>query len=341
MYVDTKKCILYLQLKVFILKETIERNNVMKKKQVQMRQFYKKGYFLRRLKESWQWYLLLLPGLTYLIIFAYGPMYGVQIAFKNYKANLGIWESEWVGLKYFINFFNYPLFWKMIKNTLSITLYSLATFPCSIIFALLLNEVKNQKLKKGIQMITYMPHFLSEVVVCSLVILFLDRTSGPINNLIELLGGERMSFMNDPKAFSSIYVMSGLWQSLGWGAILYISALSSISQEEVEAARIDGANRMQVLWHINLPGILPTIVITFLLRVGGIMNLGYTKILLLQNDLNLEVSTVISTYTYEIGLIGGQYSYSAAIGLFNNIVNIIILLIANQISKRVAEIGLL
>ena len=190
-------------------------------------------------------------------------------------------------------------------------------------------------------MITYMPHFLSEVVVCSLIILFLDKSAGPINNLLEWLGAERIAFMNNPKAFSSIYVLSGLWQSLGWGAILYISALSAISQEEVEAARIDGASRLQVLWHINLPGILPTVIITFLLKVGGIMSLGYTKILLLQNDLNLDVSTVISTYTYEIGLVGGQYSYSAAIGLFNNIVNIIVLLIANQIAKRVSETSLL
>ena len=248
----------------------------MKQTQLQAKTPKKKGYVKKRLKESWQWYLLLLPGLIYMIIFEYGPMYGVQIAFKNYKANLGIWGSEWVGFKHFLRFFDYPLFWKMIKNTLSITLYSLATFPCSIIFALLLNEVKQQKLKKGIQMITYMPHFLSEVVVCSLVILFLDKTSGPINNLIELVGGERIAFMNNPKMFSSVYVLSGLWQSLGWGAILYISALSSISQEEVEAARIDGASRLQVLWHINLPGIMPKVIITFLLRLGGIMSLGYT-----------------------------------------------------------------
>lgn len=301
---------------------------------------HKKGYIRKRLKESWQWYLLLLPGLAYLLIFAYGPMYGLLMAFQNFRATKGIMGSDWVGLKHFIRFFEYPRFWSMIKNTLSITLYSLATFPCPIIFALLLNEVKQVKFKKAAQMITYMPHFLSEVVVCSLVLLFLDRTSGPINNLIALLGGTRTSFITNPNAFSTIYVLSGLWQGIGWSSILYISALSSISQEEVEAARIDGASRLQVLWHINIPGILPTIIINLLMQMGRLMSVGYSKILLLQNDLNLEVSSVISTYTYQIGIVGGQYSYSTAIGLFNNLVNITVLIIANTITKKVTETSL-
>jgi len=300
----------------------------------------KKAYIAKRLKESWQWYVLLLPGLIYLLIFEYGPMYGLQIAFKDYRATRGIWGSEWVGLKHFIRFFNYPDFWKMIKNTLSITLLSLSTFPCAIIFALFLNEVRQQKFKKTVQMITYMPHFLSEVVVCSLVILFLDRTTGPINNLIDFFGGERVGFMGIAKAFPAIFVFSGLWQNIGWSSILYMSALSSVSMEEIEAARIDGASRLQIMRHINLPSIMPTIVITFLMRMGSLMSVGYTKILLLQNDLNLDKSNVISTFTYEIGLLGGQYSYSAAIGLFNNIINIIILLTANKIVKKVTDTGL-
>jgi len=301
---------------------------------------HKKGYVLRRLKESWQWYLLLLPALIYLFMFDYAAMYGVQIAFRNYRASKGIWGSPWVGLQYFIRFINYPNFWTLIKNTLSITLYSLATFPIPIIFALFLNEVSQAKFKKTVQMVTYMPHFLSEVVVCALVILFLDRTTGPINNLIATLGGTRTNFMAQPSAFTTIYVMSGLWQNMGWSSVLYISALSSISQEEVEAAKIDGASRFQVLWHINLPGILPTVVITFLMQVGRIMNVGFSKIFLLQNDLNLEASRVISTYVYEIGLIGAQFSYSAAIGLLNNVVNILILLIVNQITKKLSETSL-
>ena len=299
------------------------------------------AYIRKRLRESWQWYVLLLPGLIYLLIFSYGPMYGVQIAFKDYRANQGIWGSEWVGLKYFLRFFRYPKFFDMIKNTLSITLYSLATFPCAIIFALLLNEIRQAKMKKTVQMITYMPHFLSEVVVCSIVILFLDRTSGPINNLIAFFGGERKNFMGMPEAFTSIYVLSGLWQNIGWSSILYLSALAAVSMEEVEAARIDGASRFQVMWHINLPAIMPTIIINFLMRVGSLMSVGYTKILLLQNDLNLEVSSVISSYTYEIGLVGGQYSYSAAIGLFNNLVNVTVLIIVNQISKKLSDISLI
>ncbi|MBQ8233286.1 MAG: sugar ABC transporter permease [Lachnospiraceae bacterium] len=300
----------------------------------------KKGYILKRLKESWQWYILLLPGLIYLLIFDYGPMYGLQIAFKNYRASRGIWGSEWVGLKYFLRFFNYPDFWKMIRNTLSITLLSLATFPCPIIFALFLNEIKYAKFKKTVQMITYMPHFLSEVVVCSLVILFLDRTTGPINNLIAFLGGERVGFMGIAEAFPAIYVLSGLWQGIGWSSILYISALSSISMEEVEAARIDGASRLQVMWYVNIPSIMPTIAITLIMKMGNLMSVGYTKILLLQNDLNLDTSSVISTYTYEIGLIGGQYSYSSAIGLFNNIINILVLLIANTVTKKLTDTSL-
>lgn len=297
-------------------------------------------YLRKRLRESWQWYLLLLPALIYLIIFNYGPMYGVQIAFKDFRASKGIWDSAWVGLKYFERFLSNPNFWKLIRNTLAITLYDLCLFPVPIIFALLLNEISHAKLKKTVQMITYMPHFLSEVVVCSLVLLLLDRTNGPVNNMIDFLGGTRRSFIGIPEAFTSIYTLSGLWQNMGWNAVLYISALASISTEEVEAAKIDGASRLQVIRYVNLPGILPTIVITFLMRVGRIMSLGYSKIFLLQNDLNLDKSNVISTYVYEIGLVGAQYSYSTAIGLFNNVVNIIVLLSVNKITSKITGSGL-
>ena len=267
-------------------------------------------------------------------------MYGLQIAFRNYRPRKGILGSDWVGLEHFIRFINYPNFWKMIRNTLNITLYSLATFPCAIIFALMLNEVYQIRLKKTMQMITYAPHFMSEVVVCSLVLMMLDRAHGPVNNLIETLGGQRISFMTNPDAFSSIYVWSGVWQNLGWNSILYISALASISPEIVEAARIDGANRMQIIRHVNIPGILPTIAITFIMRTGGLLSVGHTKIFLLQNDLNLDASQVISTYVYNIGLVDGQYSYSTAIGLFNNLANILVLLLANKVVKTVTDTGL-
>ena len=300
------------------------------------------AYVIKRLRESWQLYVLLLPALIYVAVFSYGPMYGIQIAFKNFRPSLGIAESEWLDplLKNFIRFFKYPDFWKMIRNTLSITLYSLATFPCAIIFALMLNEVRQIRLKKTVQMVTYATHFLSEVVACSLVLMMLDRANGPINNLIALLGGERIPFITNPKAFSSIYVWSDVWQNLGWSSILYIAALASISPELVDAARVDGASRMQIIRHVNIPGIMPTIAITFIMRLGGLLSVGYSKIYLLQNDLNLSASQVISTYVYDIGILGGQYSYSTAIGLFNNIMNIICLLIANAVVKRLTDTGL-
>lgn len=295
---------------------------------------------MKRLKESWQWYILLLPAFVYLAVFHYGPIYGIQIAFKDYHPKDGIIGSGWIGLQHFVRFIVYPDFWKMIRNTLSITLYSLATFPCAIIFALMLNEVRQLKLKKTMQMITYAPHFMSEVVVCSLVLMILDRGNGPVNNIIAAFGGERNPFITNPNYFASIYVWSGVWQNLGWSSILYISALASISPELVEAAKIDGAGRMQIIRHINIPGILPTIAITFIMRTGSLLSVGYSKIFLLQNDLNLDASQVISTYVYNIGLIGGQYSYSTAISLFNNIANIIVLLIANRIVKTVTDTGL-
>ena len=297
-------------------------------------------YILKRLRESWQWYVLLLPALIYIIIFEYGPMYGILMAFQRYSPSKGILGSKWIGFDNFIRFFEHPYFWKMIRNTLSITLLSLATFPCSIIFALFLNEVTHTKFKKVAQMVSYMPHFLSEVVLVSLTLLMLDLNNGPINNLLDAMGQERFYFMGSPEAFPAVYVLSGLWQSLGWGAILYISALSSVDAEQIEAARIDGASRFQIMWHINLPSILPTIMINLLMRMGRIMSLGYTRILLMDNDLVAEVTNVISTYTYKIGIVGGQYSYATAIGLFNNIVNIILLLTFNKISKKLTEVSL-
>lgn len=310
--------------------------------QADKRVFHPRSYHrvLRRLGESWQWYLMVLPAFIYIVIFHYGPMYGIQIAFKNFRASKGIWGSPWVGLAHFQRFIEYPYFWKMIRNTLSITLLSLCAFPLPIIFALMLNELSNIKFKKSVQMLTYIPHFLSEVVVCALVILFLDRTTGPINNLIAALGGKRQNFMAQAGAFPAIYVLSGVWQSLGWSSILYISALSAVSPELIEAAKVDGASRFKIIRHVNIPCILPTVIITFIMRMGGLLSVGYSKIFLLQNDLNLDASNVLSTYVYETGIRGGQFSYSAAIGLFNNVTNILILLLANRAVKSVSETSL-
>lgn len=294
----------------------------------------------RSLKRYWQLYLLLLPAFVYLLIFRYGPMYGILMAFENFKPKQGILGSEWVGLEHFVRFFNYPEFWTLIKNTLAISLYSLCTFPCAIILALLFNEIRGAKFKKTVQMITYAPYFLSTVVLCSLVILMVGR-DGPLGHLYAMVTGNSVDLLTVPEYFSSIYVWSGVWQSTGWGTIIYLAALSGVSEDLVEAARIDGASRVKIMWHVHIPGIMPTIVIMFIMQVGNILTVGFEKIFLLQNDLNLSASNVLSTYTYQIGLIGGQFSYSTAIGLFNNLANLIMLLLANRITKKISGMGLL
>lgn len=267
-------------------------------------------------------------------------MYGVQIAFRDYSTRRGILGSEWVGLEHFAKFIRYPNFLLLIKNTLSLSLYTLATFPCAIIFALMLNEVRNAKFKKTVQMISYMPYFLSTVVVCSLITLFFHQKNGVINALIEMLGGTRQDFMTVPSYFNDIYVWSGVWQSLGWNSIIYIAALAGVPEELVDAAKVDGANRLQVIWHVNLPSILPTIMIMLILACGNVLSVGFEKAYLLQNSLNLSASQIIATYVYEIGLKGGQFSYSTAIGLFNNVVNIIMLLIVNTVAKKASGTGI-
>lgn len=294
---------------------------------------------VRNAKKFAQLYLLLIPALIYILIFSYGPMYGIIIAFKDYRPKLGYLGSEWVGLKHFIRFFTYPEFWKLIKNTLGISLYSLATFPCAVIFALLLNEIQATKFKKTVQMITYAPHFLSTVVIGGLITMLVGRT-GVLGGLYTFFTGESQDLLTIPQYFSSIYVWSGVWQSLGWSSIIYLSALAGVPQELVESAKIDGAKRAQIIRYVNVPCIMPTIVIMFIMSTGGVLSVGFEKIFLLQNSLNMETSRVLSTYTYEIGLIGGQFSYSTAIGLFNNLVNVVMILFANTIAKKVSGIGI-
>jgi putative aldouronate transport system permease protein len=294
---------------------------------------------LKRVFSCWQLYLLVLPAVIYLAIFNYGPMYGVQIAFKEFRPSLGIWNSPWSGFENFIRFVTFPDFLKLIRNTLAITVYQLLTFPCAVILALLFNEMRSQKFKKVVQMVTYAPYFLSTVVLCSLVLLMLSL-EGPVNNTMISMGLQPVEFMFRPQYFASIYVWSGVWQTVGWGSIIYLAALSGVSPELVEAAKIDGASRLQVIRHVNIPGILPTIVITFILSTGTMLHVGFEKIFLLQNPLNLDTSRVISTYVYEMGIGGAQFSYASAIGLFNNVVNIILLLIVNAISRKVSQIGL-
>ena len=291
------------------------------------------------IRKYWQLYLLLLPAFVYVLIFSYGPMYGIIIAFKDFKPKLGYLGSKWVGLEHFKRFLTYPDFWKLIRNTLSISLYSLLTFPCAIILAVLFNELKGVFFKKTVQMVTYAPYFLSTVVMCSLVILMVGR-DGPLGQLYKVFAKEGMDLLTIPEAFSSIYVWSGVWQTTGWGTIIYLAALAGVSPELIESAKIDGAGRFKIIWHVNLPCIMPTIIIMFIMSTGNILSVGFEKIFLLQNELNLETSRVISTYTYEIGLLGGQFSYSTAIGLFNNVINVIMLFISNKIAKKVSGIGL-
>ena len=281
-----------------------------------------------------------MPAIISVFIFHYIPIYGVQVAFKDFRASMEIWGSPWVGLKHFARFFEMPFFGMMIRNTLSISLYSLATFPCAVIVALLLNELRNERFKKVVQMVSYAPHFVSTVVVCSMVLIFFDKNRGLANNVLALLGRERISFIETPKYFSSLYVWSGVWSSVGWNTIIYLAALSSISPEMIEAARIDGASQWKILWHINVPSILPTIVTLLILNTGSILSVGFEKIYLLQNPLNLDASRVISTYVYEVGMGSGQFSYSTAIGLFNNVVNVVCIVLVNQISRTVTHISM-
>lgn len=287
-------------------------------------------------------YLLMLPALVYIIIFNYGPMYGAQIAFKNFRVSKGIWGSDWVGLKNFIRFFQYPDFWKIMTNTMGLSLYGIiAGFPTPVILALLLNEVENGGFKKSVQLITYAPHFLSVVVGCGLVLIFFNQTNGIVNNIIEVCGGTRIAFVTDPRWFKSLYVWTGVWKNTGWNAIIYLAALSGISRECVEAAKVDGASRFKIMLHVNLPHIVPTMLVLLILSVGNILSVGFEKVFLLQNDLNFDSSTIISTYTYRVGLMGGEFSYSTAIGLFNSVVNVLVLLFVNTLSDRLTKTSLM
>lgn len=290
---------------------------------------------------SWQLYVLILPAFAYFLIFHYGPMYGVQIAFKNYMPSLGIWGSPWVGLRHFEKFFDSYYFWDLLKNTLGISLYSLIVgFPLPVILALALNEVKDGSFKKLVQTVTYAPHFISTVVIVGMIIAFLSPASGIINHGLEAVGLQGKAFMEDPKWFKTIYVFSGLWQSTGWNSVIYMAALSGVDPQLHEAATIDGASRIQRLWYINLPVLIPTMIILLIMNFGGIMSLGHEKILLMQNPLNMPSSNVISTFTYQQGLLDAQYSYAAAIGLFNSVINSLLLLGVNKISRKVSSTSL-
>lgn len=294
------------------------------------------------LKKNAGLYLLALVPFVYLALFKYWPMYGVQIAFKDYSVSRSFLESPWVGLKHIQRFIEAPKFWQILKNTLLISLYGVATFPLPILLAVMLNYLPSARYRKTIQMISYAPHFISTVVMVGIINQFLDKNTGAVNLLIEVLGGEPVNFLAKRELFYHVYQWTGVWQGIGYASIIYISALSSVPAELHEAAIVDGAGILQRIWHIDIPCILPTVCILLIMQCGGLLNVGYEKIFLMQNNLNLQASEVISTYVYKQGLTSSipQYSYSTAINLFVSIVNAILLVLVNQISNRLSGNGL-
>ena len=321
-----------------VISEDMELN-LKKENQMNFYQRYSKAR--KRIMRHWQLYIILLIPIVLVAIFSYGPMYGLQIAFKDYIPSYGIQGSEWVGFKHFINFINSHQFSRLIGNTITISLYSLiAGFPIPIILALALNECTSTKFKKAVQMITYAPHFISTVVMVGIILLILSPNSGIINQFIQLFGGKPIDFMAKPEWFKSIYVWSGVWQGMGYSSIIYIAALAGIDPTLHEAAIVDGASRWQRIWHVNIPGILPTVTILLIMNFGSIMSVGYEKILLMQNSLNMAKSDVISTFVYRMGLESAQYSFSAAVGLFNSVINFILLAIVNMVAKKLGETSL-
>lgn len=285
-------------------------------------------------------YIFVIPMLAWYVLFHYAPMGGIVIAFKRYNGVKSIWDSKWVGMKWFIKFFDSPYLWRLLKNTLTLSLYDLLTFPLPIILALFFNEIRSAKYKKVAQTIMYAPHFISIVVMVSMMQLFFSPQYGFINHIIKSLGGEPYSFMISEDAFPHLYVWSGVWQNMGWNCIIYVAALAGIDPGLHEAAKIDGASRIQRILHINLPSILPTVVITFIMKVGHVMSVAADKVLLMRNDLNAPTAEVISTYVYSQGLVSGDYGYATAVGLFTNVVNLVMLLIVNKVSAKLSDTSL-
>jgi putative aldouronate transport system permease protein len=285
-------------------------------------------------------YLLALPGLAYFILFHYGPMYGSIIAFKDFTPKLGILRSPWVGFSHFVDFFNSFFFYRLVRNTLLLNVVNLVFgFPAPIILALLLNEVRHKRFKSSIQTLSYLPHFISIIVICGMILQF-TTSRGIVSDFIELFGGERVNLLSNPKYFRSLYVVTEIWQEVGWGSIIYLAALSAIDQELYASASIDGAGRFRQAWHVTLPGILPTIVILLILRMGSMMSVGFEKIFLLYNPVIYETADVIPTFVYRRGLLENDYSFSGAVGMFNSVINLALLVTANAISRRVNDTSL-
>lgn len=297
----------------------------------------------RRALRNWRLYLMLVPPMAFTVIFLYGPLYGIQIAFKQFTVAGGITGSPWVGFENFVTFFQSGEFWPIIRNTLILNFYELlAVFPLPIILALLLNAVRSRQYGRFVQLVTYAPHFISTVVVVSIMVMLLDPNGGLANQILVSLGLHRVDFLGNPDLFRHVYVWSGAWQTAGYSAIIYLAALSGVNPELHEAAIVDGASRLQRVWHIDLPAIVPVSVTLAVLSMGSILSSGFEKVLLMQNDLNLSVSEVIDTYVYKVGLQSSipQFSYATAIGVFKSVIAFVLLLCANAFARRVAKQGL-
>ncbi len=299
-----------------------------------------KKRFVKDMKRNWTLYALAIPMIVFYILFAYKPMYGVLIAFKEYKPRLGFVGSPWVGLAHFHRFFTGPFFGRLMKNTVLLSLYSLLFgFPAPIILALLLNEVRHTGFKKTVQTISYLPHFISIIVVAGMITDF-SMSTGLFNQIIEFFGGQRHPLLQDPSLYRTIYIASDIWQQIGWGSIIYLSALSGVDQQLYEAAEVDGAGRLKKLIHVTLPGITPTIVIMLILRIGSLLSIGYEKTILLYNPSTYETADIISSYVYRVGILEKGWSYSTAIGLFNSVINLTLLLLANTFSRKLTDTSL-
>lgn len=303
-----------------------------------------KRSFKERVKADWKrngmLYILVIPVLLFYLLFHYKPMYGAIIAFKDYTPALGVMDSPWVGFDQFIRFFTGPYFGRLIKNTILLSIYDLIFgFPAPIILALLLNEIRNKKFKGFAQTATYLPHFISLIVITGMITTF-SMTNGLFNELIVFFGGERSPLLQNPDLYRSIYVISSIWQEIGWGSIIYLSALSGVDSQLYEAASIDGAGKWKQLIHVTLPAITPTIIIMLILKIGSLMSMGYEKTILLYNPSTYETADIISSYVYRVGMLDQDWSYSTAIGLFNSVINCILLVVANKISKKFSETSL-
>ncbi len=298
-------------------------------------------YQLKQAGSHWQLYLIFLLPFVYFVLFKYVPMYGLVLAFKKYRVSKGILGSPWVGLDHFVRFIQSPTSLQVMYNTFILSLYTIAaSFPLSVILAVALNETRNKTWKKSVQMVTYAPYFISTVVMVAILFQLLDPRIGIINRFLELTGLETVNFMGEATWFRHIYVWSGVWQTTGYNAIIYLAALTSISPELYEAAIVDGANKVQKIRHIDIPGITPTIVIMLILNMGYVMSVGFEKSYLMQNPLNLETAEIMSTYVYRVGLLNTDYSFSTAIGLINSLINLILILGFNSIARKMGDTSL-